>query len=69
MTIFLLQVPEGFEDAFSLSNELIAQRIEYSRDLFEYCLSKKIIGEVSGDDWLERVSFPLGMDDKGNFFD
>ncbi|MBO5151328.1 MAG: DUF1768 domain-containing protein [Methanobrevibacter sp.] len=66
--ILLLQLPDGFEDAFSISNELIAQRIEYSRKLFKNCLSKKIVKEVSGDDWLERVSFPLGMDDEGNFF-
>lgn len=66
--ILLLQIPEGFENAFSLSNELIAQRIEYSRNLFEDCLTKKIIREVSGEDWLERISFPLGMDDDGNFF-
>lgn len=66
--ILLLQLPEGFEDAFSLSNELITQRIEYSRNFFKDCLTKKIVKEVSGDDWLERVSFPLGMDDEGNFF-
>jgi hypothetical protein len=66
--IFLLQLPEGFEEVFTLSNNLINQRIEYSRKLFDSCLSKAIIEEVNSHDWLERVSFPLGMDENGNFF-
>ena len=66
--ILLLQLPEGFEEVFTLSNNLINQRIEYSRKLFDSCLSKAIIEEVNSHDWLERVSFPLGMDENGNFF-
>lgn len=66
--ILLLQLPEGFERVFVMENNIIKQAIESSRELFEECLEKDPIAEVTTPEWLERVSFPLGIDSEGNFF-
>ena len=66
--IFLLQLPKGFEEVFDRENDLIEDAVSDSREFFDKCLKEDPIKEVSSPDWLERVSFPLGMDNEGNFF-
>ena len=66
--ILLLQLPEGFDVAFENSNKLTDEAIEDARNLFDECLKKEPIKQVNTDEWLERVSFPLGMDNEGNLF-
>ena len=60
--ILLLQLPEGFEEVFETSNKLIDEVIEDSRELFKDVLNEEPIKELTTDEWLERVSFPIGID-------
>lgn len=67
--ILLLQLPEGgFEKVFENQNKLLDKVIEDSKKEFEELVNEEPIKELTTDKWLERVSFPIGMDDDGNFF-
>lgn len=66
--ILLIHVPDGFEDAFNMGADLIKQTVSESRESFRKALSSEVIEEVNSPEWLERLKFPLGMDDDGNFF-
>ncbi|WP_407381298.1 NADAR domain-containing protein [Methanobrevibacter sp.] len=66
--ILLLQLPEGFEEVFENKNKLIDEVIEDSREEFEDLINEEPIKDLTTDEWLERVSFPIGMNDAGNFY-
>ena len=66
--ILLLQLPEGFEEVFEGTIDLVDQIIERERRNFEDDLKKDVIPELATDEWLERCSFPIGMNDDGEFF-
>ena len=66
--ITLLQLPEGFDGVFDEKRDIEDETVERARALFMECLEKDVIPEVATPEWLERVSFPIGMDDKGEFF-
>ena len=40
-----------------------------ARKIFVESFEKEIIEDVNSDEWLERCSFPIGMDNEGNLFD
>jgi hypothetical protein len=43
--------------------------IKTSRERFENKCNLNPVPELAAEDWLARCTFPLGMDDKGNFFE
>ena len=63
--ILLLHLLDGFED-FCIENNPID--IKTAREKFEKCFEENIIEEVNSQKWLDRCSFPLGLDDKGNLW-
>ena len=66
--IMLLQLPDGFEEVFKTPRKIIDETVEKHRKSFEECLKSEPIEELTTPGWLERVKFPIGMDDEGNFF-
>ncbi|WNY23485.1 hypothetical protein MmiHf6_07920 [Methanimicrococcus hongohii] len=69
--ILLLHLPDNeswrvFLNAqFSIEEEIILSSI----GRFEYKCNLAPIPELAADSWLVRCSFPIGMDDEGNFFE
>ena len=66
--ILLLHLPDAFERVFENRIKIIEEAIGDARALFDECLKEDAIKEVSTPEWLERVQFPLGMNDVGEFF-
>ena len=66
--ILLVHAPDGFESVFNLEADLIKKTVCDARESFRKALSGDVIEEVNTPEWLERLEFPLGMDDEGNFF-
>ena len=66
--ILLLQLPDGFEGAFENKTDVEDEFIERERKNFEEDLKREVIEELAGEMWLQRCEFPLGMDEKGEFF-
>ena len=66
--IMLLQLPDGFEEVFKTPRKIIDETVGKYRKSFEECLKSEPIEELTTPEWLERVEFPIGMDDEGNFF-
>ena len=69
--ILLLHLPDDEswkifrEMEFNLNDQLVETCIER----FENKCEAAPIPELAKNDWLERCSFPIGMDEDGNFFD
>lgn len=68
--ILLLHLPDDgwkmFQNVrFNIDDEIISSSIER----FENKCNMDVIPELATDVWLERCSFPVGMDDEGIFFD
>ncbi len=66
--ILLLQLPDAFQSVFVNRTDVEEEFIERERRNFEEDLKRDVIEELSGEMWLERCKFPLGMDEKGEFF-
>ena len=66
--ILLLHLPDGFEEVFSNETDIEREFVERERENFINDLKQDIIKELADEIWLERCSFPLGMDEKGNFY-
>jgi len=66
--IILLHLPEGFEEVFENSPRMESERVEELRQDFIKDLKKEVVKDLTDSMWLERCSFPVGMDDDGNFF-
>lgn len=67
--ILLLQLPDGFDGVFKNRTDVEEEFIERERKNFEDDLKKDPVEELSTDMWLQRCEFPIGMDEKGEFFD
>ena len=67
--ILLLQLPDGFEGAFENTTNFEKQFVESEREKFKKELKMDVVAELAGDEWLERCSFPLGMNEEGEFFE
>lgn len=69
--ILLLHLPEDyrwkyFENTkFSIEDDLIRD----SRERFKNKCLTEPVPELATQEWLDRCSFPIGMDEEGNFFD
>jgi hypothetical protein len=67
--ILLLNIPETGIELFSSTTASAEQKvIEKGRQSFDEKVDAEPIAELMTDEWKERVQFPIGMDDKGNFF-
>jgi len=68
--VALLHIPQKAVDFFAscLTNheEFI---VEQSRENFLAKMNIEAVPELQNEEWLERVKYPLGMDDDGNFFE
>ena len=68
--ILLLHLPDDerwkmfIDTHFSIDDQLI----EDCRNRFTNKCNEEVIPELATEEWMERCSFPLGMDDKGNLF-
>ncbi len=67
--ILLLQLPNAFESVFVNRTDVEEEFIERERENFDEDLKRDVIEELAGEMWLERCKFPLGMDEKGEFFE
>ena len=71
MLILLLHLPDDEDWKFfqnvvlSIEDDIIKSSIER----FEYKCNLEAIPELTTNEWLERCSFPVGLDSEGNFFD
>lgn len=66
--ILLLQLPDAFESAFVNRTDVEEEFIERERENFNRDLKSDVISDLADEMWLERCSFPIGMDDEGEFF-
>jgi hypothetical protein len=69
--ILLLHLPED-EDWKLFQNIVLSLEgdlIKTSRERFENKCNEAPIPELATEEWLARCAYPLGMDDKGNFFE
>uniref|UniRef100_UPI0038636AEC hypothetical protein n=1 Tax=Methanobrevibacter sp. TaxID=66852 RepID=UPI0038636AEC len=66
--ILLLHLPDGFEEVFTNETDIEREFIERERENFINDLKQDIIKELADEIWLDRCSFPIGMDDEGNFY-
>jgi len=67
--ILLLEIPEIGINLFksSISN-IEEQVIEKARESFESKIKMEPIPELQEADWKQKTEFPIGMNDKGEFF-
>ena len=66
--IVLLHLPDGFDEAFENTTDLERKMVAELREEFAKTLKMDPVAEVNTPEWLERVSFPIGMSDEGEFF-
>lgn len=67
--VFLLEIPSGAVDFFASVTSSVEEDItKKARESFDTKINLEPIAELQTIDWKERTEFPIGMDDKGNFF-
>lgn len=66
--ILLLHLIENLEDFFVDDDTIDGEYVDLARKIFEDSFKKEIIEEVNTKEWLERCSFPIGMDNDGNLW-
>ena len=66
--ILLLHLMENLEEFFASDDTIDPKIVDLARKIFEESFDKEIIEEVNSREWLERCSFPIGMDDIGNLW-
>jgi len=66
--ILLLHLVDGLEEFFVDDSTINMEYVQNARKIFEESFENQVIPEVNSDEWLERCSFPIGMDDKGNLW-
>lgn len=66
--ILLLHLIDGFEELFIDNNAIDDVEVEIAREIFEESFENDIIKEVNSSKWLDRCSFPLGLDNEGNLW-
>lgn len=67
--ILLLHLIDNLEDFFVDNDTIDEKYVFLARKIFVESFEKEIIEDVNSDEWLERCSFPIGMDNEGNLFD
>ena len=66
--ILLLHLEDNLEDFFAGNDAIDEECVAWARNIFVESFEKEIIEEVNTDEWLERCSFPIGMDNEGNIW-
>ena len=66
--ILLLHLIENLEEFFVDDDTIDKEYVDLARKIFEETFEKEIIEEVNTPEWLERCSFPIGMDNDGNLW-
>lgn len=67
--ILLLEIPEIGINLFKISISNIEEEvIEKARESFESKIKMEPISELQEPDWKQKTEFPIGMNDKGEFF-
>ena len=67
--ILLLHLIDNLEDFFVDNDTIDEECVAWARNIFVESFEKEVIEEVNTDEWLERCSFPIGMDNDGNIWD
>ena len=67
--ILLLHLEDNLEDFFVDNATIDGECVAWARKIFVESFEKEIIEEVNTPEWLERCSFPIGMDNDGNIWD
>ncbi|MCK8482319.1 hypothetical protein [Psychroserpens algicola] len=67
--IFLLNIPENVTEFFykatsSVENDIVIK----ARESFDSKINSEPIAELEKDEWKNRIEFPIGMSEKGEFF-
>jgi hypothetical protein len=66
--ILLLHLIENLEDFFVDNDTIDEECVAWARNIFVESFEKEVIEEVNSEEWLERCSFPIGMDNEGNLW-
>lgn len=67
--IFLLEIPANAIDFFASATSNIEDDItKKARESFDTKVNLEPISELQSNEWKERTAFPIGMNDKGEFF-
>ncbi|MBR5503277.1 MAG: SseB family protein [Methanobrevibacter sp.] len=66
--ILLLHLMDNLEEFFVDDDTIDEDFVNLARKIFEESFEKEIIPEVNSQEWLDRCSFPIGMDDEGNLW-
>ncbi len=67
--IFLLNIPKNAIDFFSKATSNIENDIVIkARESFDAKINSEPIAELEKEVWKDRIDFPIGMDEKGAFF-
>ena len=59
----------NLEDFFVDNATIDEEYVALARKIFVESFEKEVIEEVNTPEWLERCSFPIGMDNEGNIWD
>lgn len=67
--VFLLEIPVTAVDFFASATSNIEEDItKKARESFDTKINSEPIAELQTKEWRERTEFPIGMNDKGEFF-
>lgn len=67
--VFLLEIPAAAVDFFASATSNIEEDItKKARENFDTNIDTGAIAELQTMEWKERTEFPIGMNDKGEFF-
>ena len=66
--ILILHLIDNLEDFFVDNDTIDEECVAWARNIFVESFEKEVIEEVNSEEWLERCSFPIGMDNEGNIW-
>ena len=67
--VFLLEIPATAVDFFASSTSNVEEDItKKARESFDTKINSEPIAELQTNEWRQRTEFPIGMNDKGEFF-
>jgi hypothetical protein len=67
--VLLLQIPAEAVDFFKrVTTDMEEVVIQQARKNFDELVNAPVLPELAIDDWQQRVSFPIGMSENGEFF-
>ena len=66
--ILLLHLIDNLEDFFIDNSTIDEEYVSLARKIFVESFENEVIEEVNTEEWLDRCSFPIGMDNKGNLW-